>query len=50
MNGVRVKKKPSRTTLPIYHYLSFPDRERYDRYGLYRVPTVAGWRTAHALA
>jgi RNA-directed DNA polymerase len=31
-------------------YGQFPDRELYDRYGLYRVPTVAGWRTAHALA
>ncbi len=31
-------------------YGQFPDRELYDRYGLYRVSTVAGWRTAHALA
>jgi RNA-directed DNA polymerase len=28
----------------------FPSRDLYDRYGLYKVPTVAGWRTAHALA
>ena len=28
----------------------FPGRDLYDRYGLYKVPTAAGWRTAHALA
>ncbi|HDR14062.1 MAG TPA: group II intron reverse transcriptase/maturase [Desulfobacteraceae bacterium] len=27
----------------------FPGRDLYDRYGLYKVPTAAGWRTAHAL-
>ena len=27
-----------------------PSRDLYDRYGLYKVPTVAGWRKAHALA
>ncbi len=27
----------------------FPSRDLYDCYGLYKVPTVAGWRTAHAL-
>jgi RNA-directed DNA polymerase len=26
----------------------FPHRDLYERYGLYKVPTVAGWRTAHA--
>jgi RNA-directed DNA polymerase len=30
-------------------YGRFPERELYDHYGLYRVPTVAGWRPAHAL-
>jgi len=29
-------------------YGRFPERELYDHYGLYRVPTVAGWRPAHA--
>jgi RNA-directed DNA polymerase len=28
----------------------FPSRDLYDRYGLYKVPTVAGWHTVHALA
>jgi RNA-directed DNA polymerase len=28
----------------------FSSRDLYDHYGLYKVPTVAGWRTAHALA
>ncbi|MBU4586238.1 MAG: group II intron reverse transcriptase/maturase, partial [Proteobacteria bacterium] len=27
----------------------FPSRDLYDCYGLYKVPTVAGWRIAHAL-
>ncbi len=25
-----------------------PDRSLYDRYGLYKVPTTAGWTKAHA--
>lgn len=29
--------------------LRFPRRVLYEEYGLYRVPTVAGWKTAHAL-
>jgi len=28
----------------------FPHRDLYERYGLYKVPTEAGWRSAHALA
>lgn len=28
----------------------FPSCDLYDRYGLFKVPTVAGWRTAHSLA
>ncbi len=27
----------------------FPQADLYERYGLYKVPTVAGWRAAHAL-
>ena len=26
----------------------FPSVDLYRRYGLYKVPTVAGWRSAHA--
>lgn len=26
----------------------FPRRDLYERYGLYKPPTVAGWRSAHA--
>ena len=28
----------------------FPSDDLYERYGLYKVPAVAGWRSAHALA
>ena len=28
----------------------FPSRDLYGRYGLYKVPAVAGWRSAHASA
>jgi RNA-directed DNA polymerase len=28
----------------------FPSAELYGRYGLYKVPAGAGWRSAHALA
>ena len=28
----------------------FPSAKLYARYGLYKVPTVAGWKSAHALA
>ena len=28
----------------------FPPADLYKRYGLYKVPTGAGWRSAHALA
>ena len=28
----------------------FPSQRLYERYGLYKVSTVAGWRSAHALA
>lgn len=28
----------------------FPSQQLYMRYGLYKVPTTAGWKTAHALA
>jgi len=27
----------------------FPHRDLYERYGLYKVSTRAGWRSAHAL-
>ena len=30
-------------------YGRFPDRSLYDRYGLYKVPTTAGWTKAHAV-
>jgi hypothetical protein len=30
--------------------LRFPHRDLYERYGLYKVSTGAGWRSAHALA
>ena len=26
----------------------FPSQQLYQRYGLYKVPTTAGWRSAHA--
>lgn len=26
----------------------FPNRDLYERYGLYQTPIVAGWRSAHA--
>jgi hypothetical protein len=29
-------------------YGRFTDRSLYDRYGLYKVPTTAGWTKAHA--
>lgn len=29
--------------------IRFPRRVLYEEYGLYKVPTVAGWKTAHAL-
>jgi len=28
----------------------FPSRDLYGRYGLYKVPAVAGWNSAHAVA
>ena len=28
----------------------FPSQQFYAHYGLYKVPTTAGWKTAHALA
>jgi hypothetical protein len=28
----------------------FPRRALYEKHGLYKLPTVAGWKTAHALA
>jgi RNA-directed DNA polymerase len=28
----------------------FPPADLYERYGLYKVPTVAGWRSAHVSA
>jgi RNA-directed DNA polymerase len=28
---------------------SFPSQQLYTRYGLYKIPTTAGWKTAHAL-
>jgi group II intron reverse transcriptase/maturase len=30
-------------------YIKFPNRLLYQRYGLYKVPTTAGWKTAHAV-
>ena len=30
-------------------YAKFPARSLYERYGLYKVPTTAGWKKAHAL-
>lgn len=30
-------------------YQEYPNRELYSRYGLYKVPTSAGWTKAHAL-
>ncbi|HEX5773012.1 MAG TPA: group II intron reverse transcriptase/maturase [Geomobilimonas sp.] len=30
-------------------YVRFPNRSMYEKYGLYRVPTTAGWTRAHAL-
>jgi RNA-directed DNA polymerase len=27
----------------------FPSQQLYTKYGLYKVPTKAGWKTAHAL-
>jgi group II intron reverse transcriptase/maturase len=30
-------------------YKRFPDRSLYDKYGLYKVPTTAGWTKAHAV-
>lgn len=30
-------------------YVRFPNRSLYERYGLYKVPTTAGWKKAHAL-
>ena len=31
-------------------YRRFPNTDLYERYGLYKVPVVAGWRNAHAVA
>ena len=31
-------------------YRHFPNADLYERYGLYKVPAVAGWRNAHAVA
>ena len=31
-------------------YRRFPNADLYERYGLYQVPVVAGWRSTHALA
>jgi RNA-directed DNA polymerase len=28
--------------------IRFPRRVLYERYGLYKMPTVAGWKKAHA--
>jgi RNA-directed DNA polymerase len=28
----------------------FPSQKLYTKYGLYKIPTMAGWKTAHALA
>jgi group II intron reverse transcriptase/maturase len=30
-------------------YVRFPNRALYEKYGLYKVPTTAGWTRAHAL-
>jgi len=30
-------------------YAKFPAKSLYERYGLYKVPTTAGWKKAHAL-
>jgi hypothetical protein len=30
-------------------YLRFTNRDLYEKYGLYKVPTTAGWTQAHAL-
>ena len=30
-------------------YAKFPNRSLYEKYGLYKVPTTAGWKKAHAL-
>jgi hypothetical protein len=30
-------------------YVKFPDRSMYENYGLYKMPTSAGWTKAHAL-
>jgi RNA-directed DNA polymerase len=30
-------------------YMRFPRRDLYEKYGLYKVPTTAGWKTVHAL-
>jgi hypothetical protein len=30
-------------------YARFKSRELYEKYGLYKVPTTAGWTNAHAL-
>jgi Group II intron, maturase-specific domain. len=30
-------------------YQRFPGRMIHDRYGLFKLPTTAGWRSAHAL-
>lgn len=30
-------------------YVRFPNRSLYEKYGLYKVPTTAGWKKAHAL-
>jgi RNA-directed DNA polymerase len=38
-------KVPDRKT----GYLRFPHRDLYEKYGLYKVPTAAGWTRAHAL-
>ena len=31
-------------------YRRFPNADLYERYGLYKVPVVAGWRNTHAVA
>nr|WP_321469191.1 group II intron maturase-specific domain-containing protein [uncultured Desulfobulbus sp.] len=30
-------------------YIKFPSRTLYEKYGLYKVPTTAGWKKVHAL-
>jgi hypothetical protein len=30
-------------------YIKFPNRALYETYNVYKVPTTAGWKTAHAL-